>query len=1131
MPARCSKIRLLSLMLYLIAAWNCLAISDLPLITNVRQFQDSVTQIPRTNNPVRLEGVVCWADMAQGKIILQDDSGTALIEMDPQTKSVSAGQKIILEGNTSGGRGGASLTIGTLRLDNDRMPGKTGEFGSISLKKGFYPISVSWFDGNNLHGLDVFCEGPHLARQTIPDAILFCRVAENANGTSNWVGGLNYRAYEGVWPALPDFEKMTPVKAGRVTNFDVNIKPRERYAGLEFDGYMQIQRDGVYGFSLVPYGTDQLFVEKPRIEVAGNPGAPAPRQIEPGEALAGNEPSQWAAAEGTATFVCNERPAKSEMEISSKNGTMQAEIIDPADDLSSLLPGSEVRITGICRNICRLDAQSSVSALWAPSSSQVEILEVAPKTWTAHPVFNISDLIARVLPEAADPLVRIKGWVMSIGTEQSMVIKDQTGEIAIETSRRVDIKTNSYLEVLGSLTRAGTKVFLRRSFCREITPQPEKSGSLPVLTTAEQVKRLKRDEALRGYPVKIRGVITWSGGGGFVLQDSTMGVFVQMVDSGDSSTRRVGDYREIEGLSTEQFSPMILARRSTRLGFANMPDPVRPTWDQLMDGTLDTQYVEIQGVVTAVDGNSMMLLTHDGKLKIDLPEMLALELKHYDNAIIRIRGCLWAVKDEDTHMLKVGEVQIHNASIDVDQAAPADLFAASLKNASELMLFDAKAGAFQQVKVAGQVVLERDGMYYLMNGTNGLRFVTRVPVPLKIGDLVEVVGFPGIDNSSPVLQEALVRPTGHDNLPVARQLLESTLLDGNNDSTLVKINAQLMDLSGDQKERTLELQVGSHIVMAHYARKLGPLRSAPVGSRLELIGVYAGLGGDRSLGRGFESFELLLNSTSDIHVLARPSWWTVGHMLAIVAMLVGILAVAVAWIGLLHRQVEQRTEQLKNEIVVREKAEQQRVVEEERSRIARDLHDDLGSSLTEVSMLADAGAGTPPMLEKADKRFQTIGDKARALVNALDVIVWLVNPQKDVLPLLVGYLGSYAEEYLTAAGLACRLKIPQEIPALRVTAHVRHNVFLAVKETLNNIVRHAHASEVRIEMAADVDQLKIIIADNGQGFDAAKPASGNGLMNLQDRLAGIGGQCQIASLRNGGTTVTHILPLSLKPKI
>jgi len=248
-------------------------------------------------------------------------------------------------------------------------------------------------------------------------------------------------------------------------------------------------------------------------------------------------------------------------------------------------------------------------------------------------------------------------------------------------------------------------------------------------------------------------------------------------------------------------------------------------------------------------------------------------------------------------------------------------------------------------------------------------------------------------------------------------------------------------------------------------------------------------------------------------------------MLAVVGVMAGILTVALMWIGLLRRQVEQRTGQLREEILVRQRSEQLRVVEEERSRIARDLHDDLGASLTEISMLADAGGGAPPTIEKADSRFASIGEKARAIVNALDVIVWLVNPSKDLLPFSVSYLGSYSEEYLCAAGIACRLKVPSNIPSLRLAADLRHNLFLAIKETLNNIVRHSRATEVNMEIMLAEGRLKIGITDNGKGFSPVATADGNGLVNLEHRLAQVGGECEVTSSPETGTSVVLSIPL------
>jgi signal transduction histidine kinase len=279
-----------------------------------------------------------------------------------------------------------------------------------------------------------------------------------------------------------------------------------------------------------------------------------------------------------------------------------------------------------------------------------------------------------------------------------------------------------------------------------------------------------------------------------------------------------------------------------------------------------------------------------------------------------------------------------------------------------------------------------------------------------------------------------------------------------------------------------------------------------------------------------ESFELLLNSANDVRLLARPVWPTLRRMIIVVGVLVSVLVAASIWITLLRRQVEQRTAELRGEIQERERAEKLQAIEAERSRIARDLHDDLGSSLTEISLLADAGPGNPPSPDRAVGRFRTIAAKARALVQALDVIVWLVNPSKDALPFLVGYLGSYAEDYLGASGISCRLKIPLDMPALRLNADVRHNLFLAVKEVLHNVVRHAHASEVQVNFVLKEGALEIAISDNGLGFDPSVPVEGNGLANLRQRLAGIGGHCEIEAQRGAGASVRLSLPLQADPK-
>lgn len=227
----------------------------------------------------------------------------------------------------------------------------------------------------------------------------------------------------------------------------------------------------------------------------------------------------------------------------------------------------------------------------------------------------------------------------------------------------------------------------------------------------------------------------------------------------------------------------------------------------------------------------------------------------------------------------------------------------------------------------------------------------------------------------------------------------------------------------------------------------------------------------------------------------------------------------------MRRLVEQRTVQLQREIHERECIENQHALEAERSRIARDLHDDLGSSLTEISVLASTGQHASSGDADHPTLFRAIANKVYGLISALDVIVWAVDPEDNSLQSLADYLGGYVGEYLSASGITCRFKIPVVFPPIMLDGRIRHDLLLAVKETLNNIVRHANATEVEFGIAAAAGVLEIVVADNGSGFDAATVKYGNGLENLSARLAKCGGSCLVESHIGAGTTVKIRLPI------
>jgi signal transduction histidine kinase len=206
-----------------------------------------------------------------------------------------------------------------------------------------------------------------------------------------------------------------------------------------------------------------------------------------------------------------------------------------------------------------------------------------------------------------------------------------------------------------------------------------------------------------------------------------------------------------------------------------------------------------------------------------------------------------------------------------------------------------------------------------------------------------------------------------------------------------------------------------------------------------------------------------------------------------------------------------------------QRLEQVNAWERERSRIARDIHDELGSNLTRIAWLSELAGADKTLPDRVEVHSRKIGGYARQMVQSLDEIVWAVNPANDTLQSLAQYLTHLAHEHLDPTSINCRLEIPPNLPAVALPSEVRHDLFLAAKEALHNILKHAEANEARIRLAVADGKLSLVVEDNGRGFDPAAPSPsrpGHGLGNLRQRLEHLGGQFLCESAPGRGTRLT-----------
>ena len=338
--------------------------------------------------------------------------------------------------------------------------------------------------------------------------------------------------------------------------------------------------------------------------------------------------------------------------------------------------------------------------------------------------------------------------------------------------------------------------------------------------------------------------------------------------------------------------------------------------------------------------------------------------------------------------------------------------------------------------------------------------------------------------------------------------------------------------NGAQLETTLVIPAGKHRIELQYTSinfespervrfrywlegvdpkwvEAGALRSAfynyvpPGGHRFR---VAANNGGE-----AWSELQTTLTLSVSRHFWQR--WWVIA--LAAIALL-GTVAGSV-------RIVEKRKAQRRLR-----RMEQERALEQERHRIAQDLHDEMGAKLCRISFLSEHAQRDDGAPGEVRNQINTIADASRELLHTLDEIVWAVNPHNDTLEHVASYINQYAQNYFHNTGIACELDMPDQFDPHPISSQARHHLFLAVQEAFTNILKHSGATRARVAMTRVGSHFEIRVEDNGKGLNSATQSStsADGLRNMRERLEAVGGQCYIDSTSDGGTKIRFALPLN-----
>lgn len=537
--------------------------------------------------------------------------------------------------------------------------------------------------------------------------------------------------------------------------------------------------------------------------------------------------------------------------------------------------------------------------------------------------------------------VRVAGLLGRQDATGAWTVRAETNSESIRVACAIPpyVTTGSLVEIIGFPSDQNGSLIVTNAFLTAIAREPFNKADVATngntrlreITKVGAVRKLSAKQAARGYPVHVVGVLTFFDPTQFnhYVQDDTAGIYLDLTRLPDSMTNLVaGQKLEVFGFSGPgDFAPVINVQ-SVRVIENQSPFPKEnfTVVHMLMTGTQDSQWVSLRGVVRQqrIESNkppTLLLNTGEGQISLNIPISLTQPLTDFVDAAVEVSGVCRTVFN-DRRQLESVELDVPDwAHIQIIESAPADPFELPIHPITDLFQFHAGGGELHRVHLQGRSLLRRgDGSFFVQDATGGIHVEPWTSNVFAVDKSVEVVGFPMLVDGLPALQDSVVRIGGEPKPLAPQRLTPETARNQLLDSTLVELQGRVIGHSRRDRSALLSIEFGTAVVDA----VLDPAPREPVfegiaaGSIVDVTGVYvARLDEDRKL----KSFQILLPSAENVKILSRPSWWSAAHMIWVLGGVGGTLVLALGWIRLLRKKVQQRTAELREEISERKRAE------------------------------------------------------------------------------------------------------------------------------------------------------------------------------------------------------------------
>lgn len=668
------------------------------------------------------------------------------------------------------------------------------------------------------------------------------------------------------------------------------------------------------------------------------------------------------------------------------------------------------------------------------------------------------------------------------------------------------------------------------------------------LTTSTEIRALPPEEARKNYPVRLVGTILSKQiptGAGMFVSDGVQAAWVNWPGS-DPSQLEVGDQVIVDGVTDPGgFSTIVSAKTIQRVGKGVIPTPIPIQLEHLPDISLEARWIEIRGTVRScrsMNPNDVangsqgskggplptvdklkhfsLIELSNGNIAVTLKIDAELDSKRYDDAEIIVRGICVNQHNSTRQFVRQFIVVPGEAFIEINQPPPEKPFSVRLFKVARLFQYYDSHATAHRVRVHGTIIHHAGtGAVWIRDGNRGLLAKGTFPDNLKPGGVVEIIGFPAIENFAPVLNNArlqIIREGPPPKpIPLANRNDAAPL-----ESDLISIQAKLVSQRPTASGTSFLLDWHGEPLSASIETSGDPWPSGLLpGATVQATGILTVNAGATPTIDGMwnpKEFQLLLRSPADISIVKPAPWWTLERVVWFLGITAGTLVLAIGGISVtarrrLHEQAQQRSQS---------EAEFTAVLKE-RNRLAREMHDTLAQSLNAVSMQLELVRSTQSTdMPKATRHLTAAHRIVRSALAETRDSIW--NMRSQVLE--KADLGSALESVMIqlVADLGIEARFQSAGRSRRLPPRIENHLLRIGQEAVTNAVKYARPTKIIVRLEFDRSRVTLTVTDNGTGFDVSAPpkhTTSFGLVGMRERTNQMNGVISIESHLNQGTTI------------